>query len=96
MGNGIIENINDVIFVDIDVFDKGDTVQMTYEIEKLNKMFAAENKKYLLIGPGRWGTRDQWIGIPVELGADISCPCDHRNQPRRISAGRFLRIPFFP
>jgi len=65
MGNGIIENINDVIFVDIDVFDKGETVQMTYEIEKLNKMFAAENKKYLLIGPGRWGTRDQWIGIPV-------------------------------
>jgi hypothetical protein len=65
MGNGVIENISDVIFVDIDVFDKGDTVQMTYEIEALNKKFAAENKKYLLIGPGRWGTRDQWIGIPV-------------------------------
>jgi hypothetical protein len=65
MGNGLIENINDIIFVDIDVFDKGDTVQMTYEIEKLNKMFAGENKKYLLIGPGRWGTRDRWIGIPV-------------------------------
>jgi hypothetical protein len=65
MGNGVIENISDVIFVDIDVFDKGDTVQMTYEIEKLNRMFAEENKKYLLIGPGRWGTRDRWIGIPV-------------------------------
>jgi hypothetical protein len=38
---------------------------MTYEIEKLNKMFAAENKKYLLIGPGRWGSRDRFIGIPV-------------------------------
>lgn len=65
MGNGLIENINDIVFVDIDVFDKGDTLQMTYEIEKLNKMFAEENKKYLLIGPGRWGTRDRWIGIPV-------------------------------
>jgi hypothetical protein len=65
MGNGVIENISDVIYVDIDVFDKGETVQMTYEIEKLNKMFAAENKKYLLIGPGRWGTRDRFIGIPV-------------------------------
>ena len=65
MGNGMIENISDVVYVDIDVFDKGDTVQMTYEIEMLNKKFAAENKKYLLIGPGRWGTRDRFIGIPV-------------------------------
>jgi two-component SAPR family response regulator len=65
MGNGVIENISDVIYVDLDVFDKSDTIQMTYEIEKLNKMFAAENKKYLLIGPGRWGTRDRFIGIPV-------------------------------
>lgn len=65
MGNGVIDDVSDVIFVDIDVFDKGDTIQMTYEIEALNKKFAAENKKYLLIGPGRWGTRDQWIGIPV-------------------------------
>lgn len=65
MGNGVIENISDVIYVDIDVFDKSDTVQMTYEIEKLNRMFAQQNKKYLLIGPGRWGTRDRFIGIPV-------------------------------
>ncbi len=65
MGNGLIDNIQDVVYVDLDVFDKGDTVQMTYEIEKLNKMFAAQGKKYLLIGPGRWGTRDRWIGIPV-------------------------------
>jgi len=65
MGNGMIENVSDVVYVDIDVFDKGDTMQMTYEIEMLNKKFAAENKKYLLIGPGRWGTRDRFIGIPV-------------------------------
>jgi hypothetical protein len=65
MGNGVIDNISDVIYVDIDVFDKSDTVQMTYEIEKLNKMFAEQNKKYLLIGPGRWGSRDRFIGIPV-------------------------------
>ena len=65
MGNGLIDNIKDVVYVDIDVFDKADTVQMTYEIEKLNKMFAEKGEKYLLIGPGRWGTRDRWIGIPV-------------------------------
>jgi hypothetical protein len=65
MGNGVIDDVSDVIYVDIDVFDKSDTVQMTYEIEKLNKMFTQENRKYLLIGPGRWGTRDRFIGIPV-------------------------------
>jgi hypothetical protein len=65
MGNGLIEDIQDVIYVDVDVFDKGDTVQMTYEIDQLNKKFSEERRKYILVGPGRWGTRDRWIGIPV-------------------------------
>jgi hypothetical protein len=65
MGNGVIDNIADVIYVDIDIFDKAETVKMTYEIEMLNRKFSAENKKYLLVGPGRWGTRDRFIGIPV-------------------------------
>ena len=65
MGNGMIDNVEDVVYVDIDVFDKAETEKMVLEIEKLNKQFAAENRKYLLLGPGRWGTRDRWIGIPV-------------------------------
>jgi len=65
MGNGMIDNVEDVVYVDIDVFDKAETEKMVLEIEKLNRQFAAENKKYLLLGPGRWGTRDRWIGIPV-------------------------------
>jgi CheY-like chemotaxis protein len=65
MGNGKIDNISDVIYVDKDIFDKSRTEQMAEEIDQLNKMMIAENKKYLLIGPGRWGTRDKWIGIPV-------------------------------
>jgi hypothetical protein len=65
MGNGLIENIHDVIYTDIDVFDKSETVAMANEIEKLNKEFSSNHSKYLLIGPGRWGTRDRWIGIPV-------------------------------
>jgi hypothetical protein len=65
MGNGLVEDIHDVIYVDIDVFDKAETVQMTHEIDKLNKLFTEERRKYILIGPGRWGTRDRWIGIPV-------------------------------
>lgn len=65
MGNGKIDNVTDVIYVDKEIFDKSRTEQMAEEIDKLNKLMIAENKKYILIGPGRWGTRDKWIGIPV-------------------------------
>ncbi len=65
MGNGIIDNIYDVVYVDPDTFDKSQTVAMADEIEKINADMISRNKKYILIGPGRWGTRDRWIGIPV-------------------------------
>jgi hypothetical protein len=65
MGNGRIDEITDVIFADPEKFDNLKTLEMTYEIEKLNARMLKENKKYVLIGPGRWGTRDRFIGIPV-------------------------------
>ncbi|MBK7212646.1 MAG: pyruvate, phosphate dikinase [Bacteroidales bacterium] len=65
MGNGQISDITDVIFVDTDTFDKSKTAEMAQEIESLNTLMKNENRKYVLIGPGRWGTRDRWIGIPV-------------------------------
>ncbi len=65
MGNGMLENIQDVIYIDKEYFDKAATLQMADEIEELNKQFSADHRKYILIGPGRWGTRDRWIGIPV-------------------------------
>ncbi len=65
MGNGKVENVKDVIFVDIDVFNKARTKKMAKEIEELNEIMIKEDKGYILIGPGRWGTRDPWIGIPV-------------------------------
>jgi hypothetical protein len=65
MGNGTIDNISDVIFVDKDKFDNNKTMDMTYEIERLNNKMFEEGRKYILVGPGRWGTRDKFIGIPV-------------------------------
>ncbi|MCX6231495.1 MAG: PAS domain-containing protein [Bacteroidetes bacterium] len=65
MGNGLINDITDIIYVDISLFDKSHTDEMVCEIESLNDMMIKENRKYILIGPGRWGTRDKWIGIPV-------------------------------
>lgn len=65
MGNGMIDNISDVIYVDREKFDKSQTVAMAEEIDKLNAEMVKQGRKYILIGPGRWGTRDRWIGIPV-------------------------------
>ncbi len=63
MGNGVINTISDFIFVKNEVFDKTETVAIAEEIDELNQKF--HNKQYILIGPGRWGTRDRFIGIPV-------------------------------
>lgn len=65
MGNGLIDDVTDVIYIDIAAFDKKKTVEMVAEIEGLNAYMQKLDRKYLLIGPGRWGTRDRWIGIPV-------------------------------
>ncbi len=66
MGNGLISDIDEVVFVDPDTFDKSKTVEMAEEIDKINSEMGKEGKKYILIGPGRWGTRDRWIGVPVQ------------------------------
>jgi len=65
MGNGLIKNISDIVYVDNQTFDKSRTVEMAAEIDEINRIFIKEGKQYILIGPGRWGTRDRWIGIPV-------------------------------
>ncbi len=65
MGNGIIDNITDVIYVDTNNFDKLKTEKMRDEISQLNEAMVKAGRKYILIGPGRWGTRDRFIGIPV-------------------------------
>lgn len=68
MGNGIVDNLEDVIYVKPDVFDKKNTKQIALEIEILNKKMIAENKPYVLIGFGRWGSSDPWLGIPIDWG----------------------------
>ncbi len=65
MGNGKIDYIEDVVFVDPEHFDKTRTKEMTPEIEALNRKLMDEKRHYILIGPGRWGSRDRFIGIPV-------------------------------
>lgn len=71
MGNGKIENIRDVIYIDPDKFNRLKTEEMAEEIKSLNQKMTALDRNYLLIGPGRWGTRDPLTGIPVTW-SDIS------------------------
>jgi len=71
MGNGVITGIQDVIFVDPTKFDKMKTREIAEEISQFNRKMDFLNKEYILIGPGRWGTRDPFTGIPV-LWAHIS------------------------
>ena len=65
LGNGRYQDIADIVFVKPDVFDPAFTLDMAAEIGKINKMIVSQNRKYLLIGPGRWGSADRWLGIPV-------------------------------
>ena len=65
MGNGIVSGITDIIFVDPDRFDKMKTREIAAEISQFNRKMDFLNKEYILVGPGRWGTRDPFTGIPV-------------------------------
>jgi hypothetical protein len=68
LGNGIIDDVHDIIIVDQDRFNRGKSRQAAMEIGLLNSQLLSENRCYLLIGVGRWGTLDPWLGIPVTWG----------------------------
>ena len=64
LGDGIIDTIRNIICVDFDTFDRSLTRNIAKEIDVINRQMGNDNP-YLLIGPGRWGTADPWLGIPV-------------------------------
>ena len=65
LGHGAIEDIHDIIFVDYHLFERSKSKEVAKEISYYNSKLVTENKPYLLIGVGRWGTLDPWLGIPV-------------------------------
>ena len=66
LGHGVMNDICDIIYVKTDGYTASNNQLIAYEIEKLNKRFLDEGKHYVLVGPGRWGSSDTWLGIPVK------------------------------
>jgi hypothetical protein len=66
LGNGLVEDVYDIIYVKTDTFNAAKNPMIAREIERLNAEFLASEKNYVLVGPGRWGSSDPWLGIPVK------------------------------
>ena len=67
LGHGISEDVVDVVYVKTDDdFTAANNLIIADQIEQINRRFLAEDKNYVLIGPGRWGSSDYWLGIPVK------------------------------
>lgn len=66
LGNGVIDDIQDVIFIKSEGFHAAQMIKMAPVVAKLNEKMLKAGKNYILIGPGRWGSQDPWLGVPVK------------------------------
>ncbi len=91
LGNGVVEGIADVVYLVPESFDAGKTPVMATEIAGLNRRLLDEGRPYLLIGFGRWGSADPWLGVPVNWGdvsgAGVLVETSPRGRPIEMSQG---------
>ena len=67
LGHGVTEDVTDIVYVKTDDrFTASDNPMIAREIEKINKTYLDNGANYVLVGPGRWGSSDSWLGIPVK------------------------------
>ncbi|MBE9468800.1 MAG: phosphoenolpyruvate synthase [Bacteroidetes bacterium] len=66
LGNGTIKDIHDFIYIKPKEFNAANSQKIADEIDEINAQFVKNNKSYVLVGPGRWGSSDPWLGIPVK------------------------------
>ena len=66
LGHGLVNDVQDIIYVKTGAFSSSNNQLIAYEIEKMNRQFTGQEKSYVLVGPGRWGSSDSWLGIPVK------------------------------
>jgi len=75
LGDGIMEDIKDIVYVDYNKFERSKSNDVAREVGSINVKLVTENKPYLLIGVGRWGTLDPWLGIPVKWDQISGAKC---------------------
>ena len=68
LGNGVIDGLTDIVYVRPDAFDAAQTRQIAEQVADVNEKLRSEGRPYLLIGLGRWGSSNHWLGIPVNWG----------------------------
>ena len=67
LGHGVSTDVTDVVYIKTsDDFTAADNPAIAEEIEHMNRKFLADNTGYVLVGPGRWGSSDPWLGVPVK------------------------------
>lgn len=66
LGHGITNDVFDLVYVKPEAFSASKNQLLVYDIEKVNRRLCEENRHYVLVGPGRWGSADPWLGIPVK------------------------------
>ncbi len=66
LGNGLFKGIYDLVYIRPESFNASNNKNVALEIENINAQFVKEGTSYVLIGPGRWGSSDPWLGIPVK------------------------------
>jgi hypothetical protein len=80
LGNGRVDDIRDIVAVSMDRFERERTIDIASEVAELNEKLTREGRSYVLLGPGRWGSADRWLGVPVSWpqisGARAILECD--------------------
>jgi CheY-like chemotaxis protein len=91
LGNGRIDGLRDIVYVDSAQFDRGRSAEVASIVADINERLTRERRNYVLVGPGRWGSFDPWIGIPVAWhqisGARVIVEVPAKDLPMEPSQG---------
>jgi len=75
LGNGLIEDVTDLVYLRPDRFQRNRTLQIATEIGNINRLIRSDGRHYALIGQGRWGSADKWLGVPVKWSQISAARC---------------------
>jgi hypothetical protein len=90
LGYGLFRNMADILYVRLDSFDPAATRAIAAEIGVMNRRLQQQKRPFLLIGPGRWGSADPWLGIPVQWSdiAGVGAIAEVRNERLRADSSQ--------